>query len=80
MVGRVLRHDSLIRTIIEGSIEGRKSRVRPRLLYMMEVKQERPQELQRGGEVGSRWKQTEDRNHQFRLYDDDRLTVTNHVT
>lgn len=36
----ILRHDSLMKTIIEGSFEGRKSIGRSRLEYTMQSKQD----------------------------------------
>ncbi|KAI5631681.1 reverse transcriptase (RNA-dependent DNA polymerase) domain-containing protein [Phthorimaea operculella] len=39
MLGHLLRHDDLLKTIIEGKIEGRRGRGRPRRAYMDQVKE-----------------------------------------
>ena len=40
MVGHILRHDSLLKTIIEGNIEGKNARGRPRLEYMTQIRED----------------------------------------
>ena len=37
LVGHILRHDSIVRTVIEGYIEGKRNRGRPRLEYMEQI-------------------------------------------
>lgn len=39
MVGHLIRHDSFIKTIMEGKIEGKRGRGRPRISYMSQIKE-----------------------------------------
>ena len=40
MIGHILRHDSLVKIIIEGSIEGKNFRGRPRMEYMTQIRED----------------------------------------
>jgi hypothetical protein len=60
MIGHLLRHDDLIKVIIEGKIEGRRKRGRPRRAYMEQLKEnievETYRELKEKAENRTEWK------------------------
>ena len=40
LIGHILRHDGLMKTIVEGQVEGKNGKGRPRTKYMEQVKKD----------------------------------------
>ena len=54
-IGHILRHDGLLREVIEGKMEGKKPRGRPRMGMLEELKEGSFAKMKRRAEDRERW-------------------------